>query len=57
MTRGFVAIPSGSHYWGASGVFQNRYNADDIIEIKYFLSNPGDTDLAADFLNIGITKL
>ncbi|PRP67223.1 hypothetical protein [Nonlabens agnitus] len=57
LSRGYARIPSGDQYWGTSGVFQNYYNAGDIIEVQYYLSNPTNADLIGDFVNIGIIKL
>lgn len=52
-SRGFAYVPSTSEYWGTSGVFQTSLNANDVIDVQYYLDNNGGGSLFVDYLNIG----
>lgn len=55
IARGFASLPS-SDYFGASGIFQYNFNANDIIDVQYLIDN-GAANLEGDLLHIGIVKL
>ncbi|WP_051605386.1 hypothetical protein [Sediminibacter sp. Hel_I_10] len=56
LARGFATAPGTSEYFGASGTFQFKFNANDVVEIKYLIDN-GANNLQGDLLHIGIVKL
>lgn len=66
LARGFVTIPTGGtngEYFGASGVFQYYFTANDVINVQYNIDNTntqgstGPTTLNGDLMHIGIVKL
>jgi len=56
LSRGYASMPR-TDYWGTSGVFQDTFAVNDVIEVRYYITNPGGTDLNGDFANMAITKL
>ncbi|MGB3605701.1 MAG: hypothetical protein WA775_14935 [Psychroserpens sp.] len=61
LTRGFATIPDtvsgGSDFFGASGTFQFRFNANDIIDVQYWINAGTPSAMDGDLLHIGIIKL
>ncbi len=55
IARGSATLPS-SDFFGASGIFQYNFNANDIIDVQYLIDN-GPNGLEGDLLHIGIIKL
>ena len=50
LSRGFTR----TDFWGTTGTLMYKLNANDVINVKYFL---GVSSIKSNFINIGITKI
>ncbi|PPK93618.1 hypothetical protein LY01_02401 [Nonlabens xylanidelens] len=56
LCRGYANIPGSNDYWGASGVFQFKITAGQVLDLRFYLTN-SETVEPLDFCDIGILRV